>query len=85
MNLARKLSDVARRCGNRPAIIFENAVHAFDDLDREVERYSAMLARLNVKTGGPRSHSAAQADGVYFPGIGDSVRWRNSAAAQYRL
>lgn len=51
MNLARKLSEVARRCGNRPAIIFENAVHGYDHLDREVERYSALLSRLNVQPG----------------------------------
>ena len=51
MNLAKKLSEVAGRYANRPAIIFENAAYTYQDLDKEVERYSALLARMNVKPG----------------------------------
>jgi malonyl-CoA/methylmalonyl-CoA synthetase len=51
MNFAKKLSEVAGRYGKRPAIIFENAPYTYHDLDKEVERYSALLERLNVKPG----------------------------------
>ncbi len=51
MNLARKLSDVARQHGDKPAIIFENTVYTYSDVEKQVERYAAMMARLDVKLG----------------------------------
>ncbi len=51
MNLALRLSEVARRYGDKPAIIFENSVYTFHDLERSVEHYAAVLTRMGVKTG----------------------------------
>ncbi len=42
MNLARKLSDVARRYGDKPAIVFEDSVFTFNDLEKQVEHYQAI-------------------------------------------
>jgi malonyl-CoA/methylmalonyl-CoA synthetase len=51
MNLAKILSDAARRHSDKPAIIFENSGHTFNELDNQVGHYSAMLAGLGVKVG----------------------------------
>ncbi len=51
MNLARKLSDVAKQYGAKPSIIFEDGVFTFNDLEKQVAHYSALLVRLNVKPG----------------------------------
>jgi len=51
MNLAKRLSDVAKQYGDKPAIIFENTTYTFSDLDNQIQHYSALLARLGVKIG----------------------------------
>ncbi len=51
MNLAQKLSETARKYSDKPAIIFENYVYSFADVDDEVRRYSAVLKRLGVQVG----------------------------------
>ncbi len=51
MNLARKLSDVAKQHGAKPAIIFEGVVYTYDDLEKQVQHYSALLHRLGVNVG----------------------------------
>jgi malonyl-CoA/methylmalonyl-CoA synthetase len=51
MNLAKKLSDVAKRYGDKPSIIFEDRIVTFNDLENEVERYAAVLERLGLKSG----------------------------------
>lgn len=51
MNVAGRLSDVARRYGDKRSIVFENHEYSFHDVDRHVERYAALLARLDVKIG----------------------------------
>jgi len=51
MNLARKLSETARKYSNKPAIIFEDEVYTFADVDNEVRRYSTVLKRLGVRVG----------------------------------
>ncbi len=51
MNLARMLSDVARLYGDKPAIIFEDSVYTFSDLEKQVEHHAAVLERLGVKVG----------------------------------
>lgn len=51
MNLAKRLSDVAKQYGDKPAIIFESTTYTFSDLDNRVQHYSALLARLGVKVG----------------------------------
>ncbi len=51
MNLARMLSDVARLYGDKPAIIFEDSVYTFSDLEKQVEHHTAVLERLGVKVG----------------------------------
>ena len=51
MNLARKLSDVARQYGAKPAIIFEGTVYTFNDVEKHVQHYSALLHRLGVNVG----------------------------------
>jgi len=51
MNLALQLSEVARDYKHKPAIIFENSAYAFNDLDKSVEHYSAVLERMGVKAG----------------------------------
>jgi len=51
MNLSSKLSEVASRYQDKPAIIFENNPYTFDDVDRSVEHYAAVLERMGVKVG----------------------------------
>ncbi len=51
MNLAQKLSQVCRKYADKPVIIFENTVYAFEDLDNQVRKYSAMLDTLGVRAG----------------------------------
>ncbi|MBM3299451.1 MAG: AMP-binding protein [Deltaproteobacteria bacterium] len=51
MNLAQKLSNVARRYGSKLSIIFEDAAYTFDDVDNRVQRYSSLLHRLGVRAG----------------------------------
>jgi malonyl-CoA/methylmalonyl-CoA synthetase len=51
MNLAQKLSYISQEYGNKPAIIFENTSYTFDDIDKQVQRYSALLGRLGVSAG----------------------------------
>ncbi|MGB6063482.1 MAG: AMP-binding protein [Desulfomonilaceae bacterium] len=51
MNLAGKLSEVAKRHGDKHAIIFENTVYTYNDVENQVEQYAAMLVRLNMKLG----------------------------------
>ena len=51
MNLARTISQTAHRCGNKPAIIFENKSYTYKELDSQVQRYSGLLARLGVRGG----------------------------------
>jgi malonyl-CoA/methylmalonyl-CoA synthetase len=51
MNLAQELSDIGRGYGNKPAIIFENALYTFDDVDKRIQHYSALLSRLGVSPG----------------------------------
>lgn len=51
MNLASRLSGVAKRSGDKPSIVFENHAYSFQDVDRHVEHFTALLARLNVKIG----------------------------------
>ena len=51
MNLAQKLSHVVRKYGNKPAIIFENTSYTFNDVDKQVQHYSALLSGLRVSPG----------------------------------
>ncbi|MDQ1238816.1 MAG: malonyl-CoA/methylmalonyl-CoA synthetase [Thermodesulfobacteriota bacterium] len=51
MNLAGVISEVARRYGDKPAIVFENTTYTYNDLDRQVRHYSALLVRLGVRRG----------------------------------
>lgn len=51
MNLARKLSSKAKECGNKPAVVFEGTVYTYEEFDKNVERYCAVLARLGVRPG----------------------------------
>jgi malonyl-CoA/methylmalonyl-CoA synthetase len=51
MNLALRLSDVARRYRDKPAIIFENHVYTFHELDKTVEHFAAALDSMGLKVG----------------------------------
>ncbi len=51
MNLAEIISESARRCGDKPAIIFENKIYTYSELDSQVRHYSALLVRLGVRCG----------------------------------
>ncbi len=51
MNLARTISQTARRYGDKPAIIFEDKSYTYNELDSQVRRYSGLLARLGVRSG----------------------------------
>lgn len=51
MNLARKLSQTARKYSNKPSIIFEDVLYTFADVDNEVRRYSTVLKRFGVRAG----------------------------------
>jgi malonyl-CoA/methylmalonyl-CoA synthetase len=51
MNLSRQLSDVALQLGNKPAIVFENTVFTFNDVDKHVQHYASLLYKLGVSVG----------------------------------
>ncbi|MCA1959875.1 MAG: AMP-binding protein [Desulfomonile sp.] len=51
MNFAQKLSGIAARYRDKPAVVFEGAVYTYDALDREVSRYAAMLDHIGVRVG----------------------------------
>jgi malonyl-CoA/methylmalonyl-CoA synthetase len=51
MNLAKKLSETAQAFGTKSAVIFEGRPYTFQEIDREVERYAALLDRLGVRVG----------------------------------
>ncbi len=51
MNLAKKLSETAKKYSDKPAVIFEDHVYTFADVDNEVRRYFAVLKRLGVRVG----------------------------------
>ncbi|MFH1116656.1 MAG: AMP-binding protein [Pseudomonadota bacterium] len=51
MNLAKKLSETAAKHADKPAVIFEDHVYTFADVDNEVRRYSAVMKRLGVRVG----------------------------------
>ena len=51
MNLAQELSHIGREYSNKPAIIFENTTYTFNDVDKQVQHYSALLSRLGVSPG----------------------------------
>lgn len=51
MNLARKLSETAHAFGAKPAVIFEGTPYTFGQVDREIERYAALLKRLGAQVG----------------------------------
>jgi len=51
MNLARQISETARKYPDKPAVIFEGTVYTFGDIDRQVEEYTAMLEAMRVRSG----------------------------------
>ena len=51
MNLAKVLSERAKTCPEKPAIVFEGEPHTFGNLDAQVARYAGMLKGLGVKPG----------------------------------
>jgi len=51
MNLSKKLSGVAARHKDKPAVVFENTVYTYAALDREIARYASMLVHIGVKVG----------------------------------
>ncbi|MBI4963095.1 MAG: AMP-binding protein [Desulfomonile tiedjei] len=51
MNLAKRLAETAGRYPNKPAIIFEEAITTYGDLDKQISRYAYLLASLDLKPG----------------------------------
>jgi len=51
INLAKRLAESAGRHPNKPAIIFEQAITTYGELDKQIDRYASLLASLDLKPG----------------------------------